>query len=168
MQLSCLLAVMGDGGARDAAGWIPGGRNDLAERDWHMREAAVCSSVALIAEDEWLVRMDIADALLNAGWQVIEAATGEQALTLADGARANGVGVVDLLVTDIRLGGAMNGWDLAEALRLKRPDIAVVYASATPAAETRQVAGSAFVEKPFRIDTLMRICSRLTGHGAPC
>jgi CheY-like chemotaxis protein len=133
-----------------------------------MPETARCSSVALIAEDEWLVRMDIADALLNAGWQVIEAATGEQALTLADGARANGVGVVDLLVTDIRLGGAMNGWDLAEALRLKRPDIAVVYASATPAAETRQVAGSAFVEKPFRIDTLMRICSRLTGHGAPC
>ncbi|OJU55791.1 MAG: hypothetical protein BGO00_08375 [Alphaproteobacteria bacterium 62-8] len=133
-----------------------------------MPETARCSSVALIAEDEWLVRMGIADALLNAGWQVIEAATGEQALVLADGVRANGAGVIELLVTDIGLGGAMNGWDLAEALRLKRPDIAAVYASATPAAGIRQVAGSAFVEKPFRIDTLMKICSRLTGHGAPC
>jgi CheY-like chemotaxis protein len=110
-----------------------------------MPETARCSSVALIAEDEWLVRMGIADALLNAGWQVIEAATGEQALVLADGVRANGAGVIELLVTDIGLGGAMNGWDLAEALRLKRPDIAVVYASATPAAGIRQVAGSAFV-----------------------
>ena len=37
-------------------------------------------AVAVVVEDEWLVRMEIADALLEAGWEVMEATSGEAAL----------------------------------------------------------------------------------------
>jgi CheY-like chemotaxis protein len=112
--------------------------------------------IVLVVEDEWLVRMEIVDALQEAGWLVIEAASGEEAADILDQGSTP-----DLLVTDIRLGGAMTGWDLAETCRAARPAIKVIYASANPAIESRFVSGSRFMEKPSRMDELVALSNRL-------
>jgi CheY-like chemotaxis protein len=72
-----------------------------------------------------LVLALIVDFLRANGCQVLEAATGEQAVSLIDGEDQQ----LDVLFTDIRLGGQLNGWDVAEIFRKQRPAMLVLYAS---------------------------------------
>lgn len=115
----------------------------------------------MVVEDEWLVRMDIADALSDAGWHVLEAATGEAALEFLETTQQ-----IDLLVTDIRLPGAVNGWDVAEKYREANSDIAVIYCSGNPSDKARQVQDSIFLSKPCRIDLLVH-AAKPGPRGAP-
>ena len=75
----------------------------------------------LVVEDEWLLRMELADELQAAGWKVLEAASGQEALIVLAAEPK-----VDFLITDIRLGSAADGWDVADAFRKGRPDGAVM------------------------------------------
>ena len=72
----------------------------------------------LVAEDDWLIRMEIADAFESAGWTVFEASSGEEATRLATGGES-----LALLVTEIRLGGRSSGWDVAEHWRAVSPGL---------------------------------------------
>ena len=109
-------------------------------------------------EDEWLVRREIADALVDEGWRVEEVGSGEAALAYFESGRP-----LDILVTDIRLGGPRDGWDVAQAGRRAFPDLPVVYASANPPNDTRMVSGGVFLGKPSRIEILIAVCRRLLG-----
>jgi CheY-like chemotaxis protein len=121
-------------------------------------EGRADACVVLLVEDEWLIRMEIAEAFENAGWTVLEAGSGEEATTLS----AGGLDPA-LLVTDIRLGGPVTGWDVAEHWRAILPQIGVIYASANPANEARQVPGSVFLSKPTLITELMAVSARFGG-----
>ena len=110
----------------------------------------------LVVEDESLLRMELVDELTAAGWQIHEAATGEEALKLL--ARE---GRIDFLVTDIRLPGKADGWAVAEAFRASYPDKAVIYVSANPELAHRRVPASVFLSKPVEIANLLATCDRL-------
>lgn len=105
--------------------------------------------VALVVEDEWLVRFEIADILEEAGWCVLEAATGERAMEFVEEALR-----IDLLVTDIRLPGVVDGWEVAERLRRSRPAVFIIYCSASPPNDPRRVDDSFFLDKPCQPDVL--------------
>lgn len=111
--------------------------------------------VAMIVEDELLVRMELADALEEAGWKILEAGTGDEVAALLPQFSR-----IDVLVTDIRLSGSATGWEVAEMVRAKFPNVAVIYASANPPIESRQVSDSAFVSKPTRMAMLLAIAER--------
>ena len=113
-------------------------------------------ALALVVEDEWLVRMEIAEALDGHGWTVLEASTGEVALAMLDHNPA-----IDLVVTDIRLPGPATGWDVADAFRAENADIAVIYCSGNPCDPTRQVTDSVFLSKPCRMDRLVKVSDEL-------
>jgi CheY-like chemotaxis protein len=116
--------------------------------------------VALLVEDEWLVREEIADALRAGGWSVLEAASGENALTyLRTGQH------VDVVITDIQLAGELTGWDVAEGFRAARPVIPVIYASGNSHENPRKVQGSVFFNKPYCTSELIEACSRLCPAG---
>lgn len=71
----------------------------------HHRDRVETVPLILVVEDDWLLRRVLEDAFTEAGWAVHGAESGETALEmLASDER------VDLLVTDIRLGGALDGW----------------------------------------------------------
>lgn len=112
------------------------------------------SGVVLVVEDEWLVREEIACQLRNAGWEVLEASTGEGAVDLLEGKRR-----IDVLVTDIQLADYLSGWDVAEAFRAVRPDVPVIYASASAADRSRTVANSLFFSKPYKAATILAACA---------
>ncbi len=114
----------------------------------------------VIVEDEWLLRTEIAEEAEEAGWRVLEFATAESALTLLS-TRLR----VDALVTDIRLGGPMTGWDVAEGFRASFPALPVVYASANPCDNDRMVAGGAFFSKPCLPYELLQACRALMASG---
>lgn len=54
-----------------------------------------------------------------------------------------------------------NGWDVAEAFRVRCPQLPVIYASANPRDQERMVTGSAFFEKPSRMTDLLATGDRL-------
>lgn len=110
----------------------------------------------LVVEDEWLLRMELADELAAAGWQVREAATGEEALLILEREPAIG-----FLVTDIRLPGQVDGWGVAERFRALHAEGAVVYVSANPDLAHRRVPGSIFLGKPVVLEVLLRSCDQL-------
>jgi PAS domain S-box-containing protein len=77
----------------------------------------------LLVDDEDLVRMSTADMLMEIGYDVVEACTGEEALRLIDGGLQP-----DLVVTDHLMPG-MTGADLARTLRSSRPGMPLLIVS---------------------------------------
>ena len=115
----------------------------------------------LVVEDEWLLRLELAEELTAAGWTILEAVSGEDALAiLTERGGAEG-GKIDFLVTDIRLGGAVDGWQVAQQAREAFPDLPVIYVSANPIQETRRVPGSVFMGKPCDVAQLLKTCEQL-------
>jgi CheY-like chemotaxis protein len=110
----------------------------------------------LVVEDEWVVRLSIVDFLLAQGCEVIEAADGEAAAEVLQ--RQNGV---DVVFTDIRLGGEMNGWDVGELSRQTHPRVPVVYTSGLSILPERRVPGSAFLAKPYSPEQVLAVCREL-------
>lgn len=110
----------------------------------------------LVVEDEFLLRMDLTEQLQSAGWSTREAATGEAAVAVL--AQDEMIG---FLITDIRLGGAIDGWQVAERFREIHSNGVVVYVSANPDLAARQVKDSIFLGKPVDVGMVLRICDRL-------
>src|SRR4051812_41657281 len=90
--------------------------------------------VILIVEDESLIRETVVQALRDAGWEVLQAVSGEGAVAQL-GRVAQ---VIDVVFTDIQLGGSLSGWDVAEVARKSRPGVSVIYTSGNSINRRRQ------------------------------
>ena len=115
----------------------------------------------VVVEDEAMVRQFVEEQLRQAGYQVHSASNGPEALLLL-----GALGQVDLLFTDVMMPGGMTGRDLADRVRVTRPEIRVLYMSGyTENAivhHGRLDPGVALLSKPFRKnDLLARIRSML-------
>jgi DNA-binding NtrC family response regulator len=78
----------------------------------------------LVVEDEALIRMIGADTLAEAGYEVIEAETADEAITiLNEGAD------VQVLFTDIRMPGSMDGMALARFVHERWPTVKILLTS---------------------------------------
>lgn len=113
-----------------------------------------CETVLLV-EDEESVRQLVRETLESRGYKVLEADDGESALEIA----AAHQGPIDMLVTDVVMPG-MSGRDLAGKLAESRPDTVVLYLSGytedTIVHEGVLQSGTAFLQKPFTLQTLSR------------
>jgi len=122
----------------------------------------------LLVDDEAALRKLAEAALLRAGWQVLAADTAEAALAMI-GELGPGGRRPSILVTDIGLPG-MNGWLLAEALRvmLDAPELPVVLTSGTSrqvgAVTARLGSAAVFLAKPFEMTELSAAMERFA-HG---
>jgi two-component system cell cycle sensor histidine kinase/response regulator CckA len=108
----------------------------------------------LVVDDEALVRSMARDILLGAGYRVLEAADGEQALRVAE----EHPGAIQVLLTDVVLPG-INGKDLAARMAALRPETKMLFMSGR-AAEVVSETGvlipvDAFLAKPFTVDRLL-------------
>lgn len=111
------------------------------------------SEVILAVEDNPDVRKATVGLLRNLGYRVFEAESGADALEALE--RTEGV---DLLVTDLVMPGALNGYDLArEALR-RKPALKVLYTSAHVGKRGLDAAAPShpFLRKPFQNHELAR------------
>jgi CheY-like chemotaxis protein len=118
--------------------------------------------VALVVEDDGLIRDDIAVKIRDAGWTVLEAKKAEDAVSYAEAGQRIGV-----LFTDIQLAGAMSGWDLAEWLRAVQPELPVIYTSGNSADRSRSVPVSVFFTKPYRAAEVVETCRPLLFWAVP-
>jgi len=115
----------------------------------------------LLVEDEVLISRLVAEWLCERGFAVHEAATADEALSYID----NG-GRVDVMFTDINLPGAMNGAELAQRARMRRPELPIVYASGRygSADFAGRVPHSVFVPKPYDPEAVCTLLARLTAN----
>jgi CheY-like chemotaxis protein len=107
----------------------------------------------LLVEDEADVRAIAREALTMAGYTVLDAPTGREALQIAE----KEAGAIHLLVTDVVMPG-LNGREMAAGLKTSHPEARVLYMSgyADDAIVHRGVlaAGTVLLEKPFTPDGL--------------
>lgn len=114
--------------------------------------------IALLVDDEPLVRMSTAEMLNELGYRVVEAGSAEDALRrVRDGLRPN------LLVTDHLMPG-MNGTDLGHALRVQYPELQVLVVSGYSNNEGISPDLSRLT-KPFRSDELAASLAGLSKAG---
>jgi CheY-like chemotaxis protein len=118
--------------------------------------------VILVVEDEWLLLDCIAAHLRAVRWQVLEARTGEAAIALLNAGEH-----VDVVVTDIELGGSINGWRVGERFRTILPQIAVIYTSGNAWPSAQAVPKSLFIPKPYEQDAIAHACRITLCDGRP-
>lgn len=106
----------------------------------------------LLVEDENLIRLMAEEDLRDIGYEVTSAGNGDEALDLVEGGAQ-----FDLLVTDIRMPGSIDGWRLAWLVREILPGIAVIYVSGYSGEIDDPVDGSRLVKKPYRLEQLRRV-----------
>ena len=114
---------------------------------------AQAGETVMVVDDEPTVRMLVAEILHELGYQCIEASDGAAGLKLLQSEAR-----IDLLVTDVGLPGGMNGRQMADAARLERPDLKVLFI--TGYAENAVVGnghldpGMHVMTKPFGMEAL--------------
>jgi PAS domain S-box-containing protein len=126
---------------------------------------ATGSETILLAEDEEIVRSVIHRILAGSGYAVLEAGSGPEAIKISGEHQAP----IHLLLTDVLM-PEMNGPKLAESIMPFRPNIKVLYMSGhTENAIVHHGVLDpeiAFIQKPFRRDSLLRKVRQVLDSGA--
>ena len=106
----------------------------------------------LLVEDEELIRMLLADIMIDAGYEVLAASDATTALDSADASKAP-----QLIVSDVDLGAGMDGFAFIQAARCRWPGVPVLMMSGAAAnfADRRGEAADRFLRKPFSLDAFM-------------
>jgi CheY-like chemotaxis protein len=112
----------------------------------------------LVVEDDPFIRDMAVTELEDAGYQVMEAASGGQALRLLQTGIA-----VDALLTDIRMPEA-NGWEVARAYRERFPELPVLYVTGY-AEQMQPVTGGIILSKPYKMSQVISLLNELPDQG---
>jgi PAS domain S-box-containing protein len=107
----------------------------------------------LVIEDEPTVRQLVVEVLSEAGYRVAEAHDGPAALQLLESSLH-----IDLVISDVGLPGGMNGRQVADAARVGRPGLPVLfitgYAENAAVGDGQLAPGMAVIVKPFEVAQL--------------
>ncbi len=120
------------------------------------------SVVVLIADDEAAMRDVLEAAFEDGGFAVVLASGGEEAIAILEANRG-----VRALVTDIKLGSDVTGWDVARHGRELNPDLPVVYVTGSEGDDWASlgVPNSVLIAKPFATAQVLTAVSQLLNTG---
>lgn len=117
----------------------------------------------LVVDDEPTLRMLVIDALAEMGCIGLEAADGPTALKILERHPD-----IDFLITDVGLPGGLNGRQVADAARARRPELKVLfitgYAENAAFNHGHIAHGMEVLTKPFAMDDLASRVSRMLGE----
>jgi two-component system, response regulator PdtaR len=101
--------------------------------------------IALIVDDEPLIRMGLSDIVEGAGFHFLEAASAPEARSVLE-SRPD----ISVLITDVKMPGSFDGLDLAQCVSRARPQIKIVVVSGhADRADRRLPANARFIRKPY-------------------
>jgi CheY-like chemotaxis protein len=118
--------------------------------------------IVLIVEDDFLIRMNAAEMIADAGFDVVEAANADEAIVILED-RLD----ITVVFTDIQMPGSMDGLKLAAAIRGRWPPIKIVATSGL--VDVRQddlPEGGRFLPKPYSPEQIVRTLRELTNPAA--
>jgi two-component system, response regulator PdtaR len=113
--------------------------------------------VVLIVEDEFLLRINSAEMIEEAGFEVVQAANADEAIGILQ-VRQD----IHVVFTDIQMPGSMDGLELARFVRDRWPPIKIIATSGRVAVGDGDLPdGGIFLAKPYRSaqigDTLRKL-----------
>ena len=112
----------------------------------------------LVVDDHKNTRMLVNELLSGAGYQVLEAKDGKEAMGLVE------IGPIDLVLTDLKM-PEMDGIQLTRAIRRIRPDLPIIVYSAHRFIDTAPAALKAganeYLAKPFLQNKIKQTVERL-------
>lgn len=107
--------------------------------------------LALVVDDDAVIRMDVAEILDQAGFRCLQAAHGDAAIEVLETHHLD----VTLMFSDVDMPGSRNGFALAREVAVKWPHVSVVVASGRVLpAEGDLPEGARFIGKPFSAQTV--------------
>lgn len=160
---TCILSELGEG--TTVCMYLPrhlGEADDLLTDAQHvslLKPQARDGETVLVIDDEPTIRMLVVDILKGLGYAALEASDGPSGLRFLESEAK-----INLLITDVGLPGGMNGRQVADAARVLRPDLQVLFI--TGYAENMLLnhgtldPGTQVLTKPFTIDAMT---SRIIG-----
>lgn len=99
-----------------------------------------------------IVRLIGSDTLTDAGYEVVEAASADEALQILDRH-----GEVEVLFTDIRMPGSMDGLELARVVHERWPAMKILITSGDTFPPRSSIADDGrFIPKPYSTEVLRR------------
>jgi DNA-binding NtrC family response regulator len=117
----------------------------------------------LCVEDDRTIRENTSEALRDAGFEVLEAEDGHAAMNIL-----TDPSVVDILFTDVKMPGSLDGVDLVNSVRAEHPAIPVVitsgYASGLSERLRALIPPTVFISKPYCLNEVVDILKALTAN----
>jgi CheY-like chemotaxis protein len=124
-----------------------------------MGQSASKRPVVLLVEDEWLLRMDAAEMIRSAGFDVVEAENADHAIEILEVHRD-----INVVFTDVQMPGSMDGLKLARAVRGRWPPIKIIATSGlVDVGEKDLPEGGRFLGKPYSPEQLADVLRELIG-----
>jgi CheY-like chemotaxis protein len=124
------------------------GKPENGENTLPIPQAAQDSQTVLVIDDEVALLAIIADVLEEGGYKVLTVPDGPAGLDIVRSQQP-----IDLLITDIRLPKGMNGPEVAQAARMTRPQLKILfmtgYAGSALDGASPLTAGMEMMTKPF-------------------
>ena len=112
----------------------------------------------LVVEDECLIRLVAAETLRDAGFEVLEAGSAQEALSVV--ASRHDIAV---LFTDINMPGPVDGIELAWLVHDEQPDIRLILTSGKVRPLPGEAPEGVFLTKPYSPMVMTRVVSALLG-----
>ena len=113
---------------------------------------AVATQNVLVVEDEYIIRMDAAIMIEEAGYNVVEACNADEAIAILE-TRED----IRVVVTDVEMPGSMDGIKLARAIRDRWPPVELIVTSGRHRVRADELPPRAkFMPKPYAPDVLVR------------
>jgi CheY-like chemotaxis protein len=111
----------------------------------------------LVVDDDAVIRLVVAEALRDAGLNVVEAGCADEAITyLRSGSR------VDLIFSDINMAGPFDGLFLANHVQAIYPTVPIILTSGT-GKPTGLHGAEVFISKPYKLDAVVGVIIRTAG-----
>ena len=107
-------------------------------------ESQAAATTILVVDDEFFVRLDIAEVLRNASFRVIEAGNADEALAVLNSGYS-----IDAIVTDIRMPGSIDGIDLAARVRSAWPHMKIIVVTSYSPTWPDPTVFDLFIGKPY-------------------
>lgn len=108
------------------------------------------SKCVLVVEDEFLIRFALSDALREAGFVVIEACSGDEALEMLETV------ALHLIISDVRMPGSLDGMGLLAEIRRRLPAVPVFLISGHLLPTIAFAHGATrFFSKPYALEEML-------------
>jgi DNA-binding response OmpR family regulator len=128
--------------------------------------AVLAPLIVFVVEDEVLIQELIRTVMEEAGFAVLVAYSGKEALAILNGGQHE---PIRGLITDVDLGKGVNGWAVAKRARELHPELPVVYVSGGHPNEwtSNGVPNSLMITKPFAPAQIVTAVSQLINAAPP-
>ncbi len=101
------------------------GERSMSEAHISENQGVDPAKTILVVEDEALIRAVLSDMLQDKGFKVLEAANANEAIEIIEKTTFE----IDLVFTDVRMPGSMDGFGLVRWIQNSRPSVPVIVAS---------------------------------------